>query len=550
MKANKFFLGLALIGAILTGCENKEPETNGDEAKAYMSVKISMASPSGSRAIADCGFAVGTKEEQQIFTDESIFLFYDAAGNWVTSGELKTQVDLGSENKVPDEDHGDLVNDSQKEAYIVLSGPDDELKKSTQVLTVVNYSNCEGLKFLNLTEALKVVATTANDPAYVNDPTTEGLLMSTAVYVDVIEGVKTIVNTTKINGATDICQTPAAAAAHPVEIYIERASAKAELLKNSESDPDFGKLTVADNKGIVLDGVLTDVTVDIIGWTLNNVHESTYLVKELDEDWKTTDPITGWTAWNWAANHRSYWAKGHNWGATDNTGNTVYKYKDAKLNPNGETPMYCYENTVNLPKCAKGEPSPNVNTVLIAAQFKVGSEAYQNLYEYYGVFYRENTYKELILKQINDLKITRSGGTALTINDILFVKDGTTLEGIKFNLKDEVTYAKNGVDKTKTEIEDEINNLSYIDEARGYALGQCYYQIPVEHLGGTTEKPNYGMVRNHWYEIGISAINHVGEPVYDPEIPIPGIPEESKEYYLAARIHVLSWHVVKQSVEL
>ncbi|MBQ5925202.1 MAG: hypothetical protein IIX03_00655, partial [Paludibacteraceae bacterium] len=164
MKANKFFLGLALIGAILTGCENNVPENNDDEAKAYMSVKISMASPSGSRAIADGGFAVGTQVEQKIFTDESIFLFYDAAGNWVTSGELKTQVDLGSENKVPGGDHEDLINDSQKEAYIVLSGPDDELKKSTQVLTVVNYSNCEGLKFLNLTEALKVVVTTANDP--------------------------------------------------------------------------------------------------------------------------------------------------------------------------------------------------------------------------------------------------------------------------------------------------------------------------------------------------------------------------------------------------
>jgi hypothetical protein len=43
MKANKFFLGLALVGAILTAC-NKEPEqVTGPTGDAYVSVKISMA---------------------------------------------------------------------------------------------------------------------------------------------------------------------------------------------------------------------------------------------------------------------------------------------------------------------------------------------------------------------------------------------------------------------------------------------------------------------------------------------------------------------------
>jgi hypothetical protein len=67
---------------------------------------------------------------------------------------------------------------------------------------------------------------------------------------------------------------------------------------------------------------------------------------------------------------------------------------------------------------------------------------------------------------------------------------------------------------------------------------------------GSPATPNYGMVRNHWYKINVSAINHVGDAVFDETVDIPGIPEKNQEYYLSAKIHVLSWHVVKQDVEL
>ncbi len=542
MKANKFFLGLALIGAILTGCENKEPENNGDEAKAYMSVRISMASTAGTRA-GDGGFKEGSTAEQAINSTNSIFLFYDVDGKYVTSGQLATQ-DPATGNVVTGGDHSGDINDYSAAAYIVLSGPDEELKKSTQVLTVVNYSGCEGLKFLNLTEALKTVATTTTDPA------NAGFLMSTSVYVD---GSKNIVNTTAIDGTENIQKTPELAKTKAVDIYIERASAKAQL--SAPASPTV----LTDDKKIVVDGVLSDVKVTITGWTLNNVHESTYLVKLLDNDWTSAYPITGWEAWNWAANHRSYWAKGHNWGATDNTGNTVYNHSEATVLPNGSAYMYCYENTVATPACAKGEKEPNVNTVLIAAKIEVPSvtipgtwEENKNLYEYAGVFYREDTYKKLIAEQVKEVLKIQKNGADLTSADIVFnQQDGNaSLAGIKVNLSDAVaTYTVDGATKSTDIVESLINNLPHVKEALGYANGKCFYQIPVEHIGasGTT---NYGMVRNHWYEINITKINHVGEPVYDPDVEIPQIPAQTQEYYLAAEIHVLSWHVVTQNVEL
>ena len=76
MKANKFFLGLALVGAILTAC-NKEPETvTGPTGDAYVSVKISMASSAGTRAtVGNPEFETALENEQTINPNKSIFLF-------------------------------------------------------------------------------------------------------------------------------------------------------------------------------------------------------------------------------------------------------------------------------------------------------------------------------------------------------------------------------------------------------------------------------------------------------------------------------------------
>ena len=273
MKANKFFLGLALIGAILTGCDSKvEPTPEDGAGKAYVSVRITMASTADTRATTDGGFAVGTEAEQKINGANSIFLFYDKDGKWVTSGQLQTQAP-GADNTVSGGDHGTQVNDRSTDAYIVLSGPDVELKKSTQILTVVNYSNCESLKQLDLVEALEEITTTTSDPA------NAGFLMSTSVYVK--DGK--VVNTTAITGE-NIQPDAATAKTKAVDIYIERASAKAELNINT-TDPNFGKLTVANDKGIIVDGELSDVTVAINKWNLNNVYETTYLVKHIDDAW-------------------------------------------------------------------------------------------------------------------------------------------------------------------------------------------------------------------------------------------------------------------------
>ena len=91
-----------------------------------------------------------------------------------------------------------------------------------------------------------------------------------------------------------------------------------------------------------------------------------------------------------------------------------------------------------------------------------------------------------------------------------------------------------------------------------YKDGEMYYNIPIEHLRGgkytdenyELKEGDYGVVRNHYYIITINSIKNLGKAVNDPDEVIVPNDEDSKSYYVAAKINVLSWKVVKQSVDL
>lgn len=85
--------------------------------------------------------------------------------------------------------------------------------------------------------------------------------------------------------------------------------------------------------------------------------------------------------------------------------------------------------------------------------------------------------------------------------------------------------------------------------------GLCVYYVPIEHnaVGNTPVEGYYGVVRNHWYKLSIEELTKPGHGVWEPEhkveVLIPDDPK-SKSYYLGARINILSWKIVNQSVKL
>lgn len=112
-------------------------------------------------------------------------------------------------------------------------------------------------------------------------------------------------------------------------------------------------------------------------------------------------------------------------------------------------------------------------------------------------------------------------------------------------------------------------NLALIQQlgfASFYNQGQAYFNIPIKHLGWyrtTNHQKNeanidwsivrvgdFGMVRNHAYNIEVESIKGLATGIGNPDDPIIP-PAETKDYYVKYRVNCLKWALVpKQSVNL
>ncbi len=93
--------------------------------------------------------------------------------------------------------------------------------------------------------------------------------------------------------------------------------------------------------------------------------------------------------------------------------------------------------------------------------------------------------------------------------------------------------------------------------AKIWNSGNTYYYHEINHLGTDETKGYYGVVRNHIYEVALNNVYGLGTPVLTPEDGedpdnwediIPQKP--SNEFYLGARVNILSWRVVFNKVTL
>jgi hypothetical protein len=114
-----------------------------------------------------------------------------------------------------------------------------------------------------------------------------------------------------------------------------------------------------------------------------------------------------------------------------------------------------------------------------------------------------------------------------------------------------VVFGDNGVDGDNAAKANAY--LKGVEPAILYSNGQTYYIVDIKHLGQSGKTAEYGVVRNHVYNIDIKSIKGYGSPVYigtsnivTPEYP----PYEETSSYVSAKINVLSWKVVKQEVNI
>ena len=102
-------------------------------------------------------------------------------------------------------------------------------------------------------------------------------------------------------------------------------------------------------------------------------------------------------------------------------------------------------------------------------------------------------------------------------------------------------------------------------EAEYYNDGMMHYVVPLKHLRAgdgifengaqkvqevSIAEAEYGIVRNHVYDLKINSIKNLGTSVYDKDEDIIKQTVSENTYLIAAQLNILSWKIVGQSVNL
>lgn len=575
MKTGKL-ISIALLSlAVACSKENVTSNQGGSDANQYMAVDIAMSVGSSTKAPSD--YRDGSEAEALVNVKNSIFLFYDAYGNFLTSGVISAtdgSVDENGNLKLTINNQSGFVEKESK-AVIVL-GP--TRLRPALVLAVLNYDNCNALKTLSLDDVHKKVDNKAIS-------TEAGkFTMTNSVYVD----GNNVVNATPIS-ASSVKETKEEALKSPVQIYVEREVAKVNMkAKDGLNKTTEGKICFeTPNAEYVLNGVKVSARIVVDGWAANAFNTTSYLVKDVPTSWLVTNPFANWYD---EAAKRTFWAQDPNYsgseeyvfGRTPEDEPGTYKnvkylsWNEATLN-NVDSYNYMYENTTDKASArVNGGELANVPTILIAAHVETAKTGAawerQDIYKFGGLFYTDASLRNYAAEQILKGKLhwaytTAEGSkTASVLPDQIKADFVTNVADNSGSVKMEVTSVTapaegaklmkednsviESADWAKT-VEDILNGENGFNIAKKelvcFKNGMCYYQVPIKH-NQATEDVAYGTVRNHIYELTLSKIAKFGNPVFNPEEKLVLIPGEEKNYYVSAELKVLKWRVITQDV--
>ncbi len=401
-----------------------------------------------------------------------------------------------------------------------------------------------------------------------------------------------------------IYETEELAASNPAtEVFVERAVSKVTLNATAE-----GKTTGTNP---------SELPYKILGWQLDNTNNESYLVRDITgfDGWKSLksnkEPAIA-NPYRFVGSDavasglfRSYWCVDPNYApATDGEGVTYWDETTPGISwlAINDGIGYCGENTFDVAH----QKDVNTTTVIVKVQFNNGQTFYtvnndskefltiDGITTFIKKFFISNTEIATALTPLLKAGRTFTGEdlvleytTGATTAGITYVKD-ITISGEALisgaNLKASELVLGDG---TTTAL-DKVNNMNTI---RRYVDGLAYYPIHIKHFGddltpwraGETPEPTaaeiypnfseanylgrYGMVRNNWYNITVTAIKRLGiatvptlrtydpddpniKPEDDPEGPGNGKYDDDIDEYIAVKIHILSWAKRTQEVTL
>lgn len=528
----------------------------------------------------------GENKENNITTVR--FYFYNADGTSYTlqtAGETGKTGETGEKGpkknyidykvKLGGGNHDNTVSGTTS-AVLVLNGESNVAPAA--MLTVVNPD--VNTEMLDQTAAYRWSTMRTEMKGQKFNDATNGFMMSNSTYED---GGKDLC-TTQLTGKTFSKETDATN--NPVEVFVERVNAK---VKTTVGGANFEKVAT----DVELDGVnfkdkyktknpvgelatiqsdgstkKTSVYAYIDAWGLGDEDGWAMLYKQIDvQNW--TDRTLGFSSsnnpWSVAAYHRCFWGKSVAFGGTFSNSPVNHPYKDIKADLG--TALYTLPNTpTSYEEGAFTDPMKSYLTkIMVAARLAYTDEAGKvqpaEICTYKGQkFLGKDNVKKVIVRELRTYykKITSDTYKQIEASDIDFSSKVTSSSELKLQNYQVVADLKSGLTELFLK---KGGNFESVDVAKVRAEmqqapvdisngGRTYYYTPIKHLGKENYPAEYGVVRNHSYQVEISSIKGFGTPVYNPDTEITPVLPSDDLTYLAAKISVLSWRVVSDKVNL
>ena len=507
---------------------------------------------------------------------------YLLVNNDPTNNQSVNYLDQTVETAGDDHDH---TAEIKTKAVLVLKGETKAIPAS--VIAVINPGVLDNTTLKSGTMTLSELRTSATGTKFYDE--TNGFVMSNSVYE---------------SAGQDVCSTPVAnnvfasseaALKKPVDIYVERVNAKvnakidADYVRTNETEKAWSKnaegkyqinvgnidvTTYAENTNATPTTKTYPVYAVVQGWQVADANDKAEVCKQINTAWYAGE--LGISPWTTSDYHRCFWSKSvpFNFGAQGGVNHPVNpKFENIKLSLSGDfstTPVYTLPNT---PTEVIANPTTSLNTLtklIVAAKLvyldKDGKYKPAQVCQYRGLTYlgEEAVKKQIVGGFARYFKktTTKSGDVYKSIeaSDIAFktvvpgspesseVKNYEVVATLASTVGD--LYVKNG-DAWTIASKDDVNAALAKETAQVRSTdGATYYYTPIKHLGEAGKLGEYGIVRNHSYQVTIQNIKGFGTPVYDPKKEIDPMIPSDENTYLAASIKVLSWRVVSSKVNL
>lgn len=526
--------------------------------KSYLSIRINnVGSVAGSRAAGD--YSDGTADENHI---ESVrFYFFNSDG---TPYILKNDGKSTGKNWL--EKNSDLNTENKQNPNVsMISNPLLVIEGNTGaspavMIAVINPNSLDGDKLGDGAKTLDDVKRTSIFSQFYTTGN-KNFVMSNSVYV--ANGVEKCASI--VTGF--VATTADAAKSKPVDLYVERVVAKVQPTIDATYTADDGrKWTKIDGKDAIKVGVYgtNDIYAVVDGWGVADENGKAELVKQVNTAWN--DENLGISVWTSPDYHRCFWTSSVAFAAgTGAEGNAPvnHSYKDFAARKLTD----CAYTLPNAPTSVNADPYASTLTKMVLATHLVykDGENYKpaEICQYRGQEYLHvNDVKTEVANNFADYYIKKGDTrTKLQSSDIEFTTDVTGIKDYQVVATLRTLAAGESLQKKTGTIEEAssytdvpketFQNLMNEEPAQIRKDGKAYYFIPIRHLGTDPKKLGYyGIVRNHVYSINIQNMYGFGTPVFDPSKVIdPTIPSNDATY-LAARINVLSWRVVKYNADL